>query len=306
MEDRIRNMKKKRIRITDNLLGVFLVMPALAVLLTVVALPILKGIYVSFCEYKIGNLDAPVWNQFQNYINLFKNGEVIEYFKNTIIYVALAVVIQFILGMVIALLLNSKMKGQGMLRALFLIPWTIPSVVVAIVFSWMLHQQFGVLNYLFYSWGITEKIGICWTKNPTLAMAMVVMAAVWRQLPYMMVMILAALQSVDSSLLEAARVDGAGSFCIFRKITIPLIRPVISTTVWIAVLSNFQMFTIVYNMTGGGPLNSTTTVGIAAYRKAFQSYNFGEAAAIGVLWLVLLFTATLIKNHFEAKHAADY
>lgn len=298
-------MKKKQLKISDNMLGMILILPTLIVLLTVVALPILKGIYVSFCEYTIGNLDAPVWNSFQNYAELFKKGEIIEYFRNTIVYVLLAVSIQFILGMAIALLLNSKMKGQGLLRALFLIPWTIPSVVVSIVFLWMLHQQFGVLNYLLHAWGFVEKASISWTKDKTLAMAMVVMAAVWRQLPYMMVMILAALQSVDRSLLEAARVDGAGSVRIFRSITLPLIKPVISTTVWIAVLSNFQMFTIVYNMTGGGPLDSTTTVGIAAYRKAFQSYNFGEAAAIGVLWLILLFTATLVKNHLEARSASD-
>lgn len=299
-------MKKKQLRISDNMLGVLLILPTLIVLLTVVALPILKGIYVSFCDYTISNLDAPVWNSFQNYKELFKKGEIIEYFRNTVVYVLLAVSIQFVLGMAIALLLNSKMKGQGLLRALFLIPWTIPSVVVSIVFLWMLHQQFGVLNYIFHVLGFVEKSSISWTKDKTLAMAMVVMAAVWRQLPYMMVMILAALQSVDRSLLEAAKVDGAGSVRIFRSITLPMIKPVISTTVWIAVLSNFQMFTIVYNMTGGGPLDSTTTVGIAAYRKAFQSYNFGEAAAIGVLWLILLFTATLIKNRLEARSASDF
>lgn len=298
-------MKRKSLRISDNMMGLILILPTLAVLLTVVALPIIKGIYVSFCEYKIGNLNDPVWNNFQNYKNLFKDGEIISYFKNTIVYVLLAVSIQFVLGMMIALLLNSKMKGQGLLRALFLVPWTIPSVVVAIVFLWMLHQQFGVLNYLLSAWGIVEEATISWTKNKTLAMAMVVMAAVWRQLPYMMVMILAALQSVDRSLLEAARVDGAGAVRVFRSITFPLIRPVVTTTIWIAILSNFQMFTIVYNMTGGGPLDSTTTVGIAAYRKAFQSYNFGEAAAIGVLWLILLFSATLIKNKIEAKSVSD-
>jgi multiple sugar transport system permease protein len=297
---------KKNFTIKDNIFAVLLIVPALIVLGMVVALPVLKGIYVSFCDYTISNLTAPVLNNFQNYLAIFEDGSILVYFKNTIVFVVWTVGIQFVLGVAIALLLNAKIKGCGIFRGLFLIPWTIPSVVVAILFRWMLHQQFGVLNYLFYKAGLTNTINIAWTQMPNLAMAAVVMASVWRQLPYMAVMTLAGLQSVDTSLIEAARIDGASGWKVLTHITLPAIRPVISTTIWIAILSNFQMFTIVFNMTGGGPVDATTTLGIGAYQAAFQSFDFGKGSAIGVVWLIALFLATMFNNKVNEKYNADY
>lgn len=286
--------------------GFLLTTPAIAVLFTVVALPILKGIYVSFCEYKITNLNDPVWNNFENYIKLFKSGDIITFFSNTLTFVFLTVIIQFILGLGIALLLNSKIKGRSIFRGAFLIPWTIPSVVVAILWRWMLHQQFGVLNFLIFKAGISETVNVSWTLKPVLAMSSIIIAAVWKQLPYMMVMILAGLQSVDETLIEAAKIDGATAFKSLLHVILPSIRPVILTSVWIAVMNNFQMYTIIANMTGGGPVIATTTLSIASYKAAFQSYNFGEGAAIGVLWLILLFCITLLNNRLNDKYSMEY
>jgi multiple sugar transport system permease protein len=170
----------------------------------------------------------------------------------------------------------------------------------------MLHQQFGVINYLIYKAGITETVNVSWTLLPSLAMASIVIAAVWKQLPYMMVMILAGLQSVDETLIEAARIDGATGFRVLIHVVLPSIRPVVITAVWIAVMSNFQMYTIIANMTGGGPVIATTTLSIAAYKSAFQSYNFGEGAAIGVLWLILLFCITLLNNRLNDRYSMEY
>lgn len=122
-------------------------------------------------------------------------------------------------------------------------------------------------------------------------------------LPYMTVMILAGLQSVDSSLLEAACIDGGNPFQRFWHIVLPSIRPVLFTSVWLAITQNFQQFTIINNMTGGGPVDATTTLSIAAYKAAFQSYNFGESAAIGVIWMVFLFVLTFISNKANENHA---
>lgn len=290
---------------SDSVFAFVLIAPALLVLGVTVLFPILKGIYVSFCNYKLANLNNPVWNNLQNYIKLFRNGEIYIYFKNTIVYVFLAVAIQFVLGLGVALLLNSKIRGRNILRGAFLIPWTLPSVVVAILWRWMLQQQFGVINYLLYKAGMTNTINISWTTEANLAMIAVVVAAVWRQFPYMMVMLLAALQSVDKTLIEAARVDGASYWKTLIHITMPSIRPVTISAIWIATMSNFQMYTIITNMTGGGPVNATTTLSLAAYKAAFQSYNFGEGAAIGVLWLVILAVITMISNKLSDKYAAD-
>lgn len=300
------NMKLSRRRgISNSAFALLLICPALLVLGVTVLFPILKGIYVSFCDYKLSNLNAPVWNHFQNYSKLFRSGSIFTYFINTFVYVILTVVIQFLLGMGVALLLNSKIRRRNILRGAFLIPWTLPSVVVAILWRWMLQQQFGVINYLIYRAGITDTINISWTTDSVLAMAAVVIAAVWRQFPYMMVMLLAALQSVDQSLIDAARVDGASYWETLKHIVLPSIRPVIISAVWIATMSNFQMYTIIANMTGGGPVEFTTTLSLAAYKAAFQSYDFGKGAAIGVLWLVILAAVTLISNKLSEKYAAD-
>lgn len=290
---------------SDSVFAFLLIAPALMVLGVTVLFPILKGIYVSFCNYKLANLNNPVWNNFQNYIKLFRNGEIWLYFKNTFVYVFMAVAIQFVLGLGVALLLNSRIRGRNILRGAFLIPWTLPSVVVAILWRWMLQQQFGVINYLLYKAGMSSTINISWTTEANLAMIAVVVAAVWRQFPYMMVMLLAALQSVDKTLLEAARVDGASYWDSLIHITMPSIRPVTISAIWIATMSNFQMYTIITNMTGGGPVNATTTLSLAAYKAAFQSYNFGEGAAIGVLWLVILVVITMLSNKLSDKYAAD-
>ena len=155
-----------------------------------------------------------------------------------------------------------------------------------------------------YVLGITEQMNLSWQVSNSLAMASVVIASVWRQLPYMMVMLLAALQSVDSSLEEAAHIDGANGWQSFSHVVLPSIRPVLITSTWIAVMNNFQSYTIIANMNGTGA--ATMTLSIAAYQEAFKSYNFGKGAAIGVMWLVLLFVITLISNRASDRATNDY
>lgn len=311
----------------DSLFGFALVLPALLVLLVVIALPILKGIFVSFFSYKLKNVSGPLfdfsklpaalageiglggllnlqWNDLANYTSLFRRGEILGYFGNTLEFVGLTVGIQLALGMGIALLLNSRIKGRGLFRGLMLIPWTIPSVVVAILWRWMLHQDFGIINYVAFVTGVSRQLNVSWQVSGQLAMASIVMASVWRQLPYMMVMLLAGLQSVDSSLEEASHIDGANGWNTFLHVILPSIRPVLITSTWIAIMNNFQMYTIIANMNGTGA--STMTLSIAAYQEAFKSYNFGKGAAIGVMWLALLFAITLMSNKLNDRYANDY
>lgn len=289
------------VHVSDNLFAVLLIVPALLVMGTVVLLPMLKGIAVSFSAYGLANMHNPTWNNFQNYIKLFQKGEVFTYFGNTLVYVGISVSTQFLMGLMIALLLNTKIVGRSVLRGLMMMPWVIPSVVVAIVWRWMLQPQYGVLNYILYHLGLSSTVNIAWTQHPVLAMISVSMAAIWRQLPYMMVMILAALQAMDQTIVEAAKIDGANPLQMLIRVTLPSIRPVIATSIWISVMQNFQMFTIIWNMTGGGPVTSTTTLSVAVYRKAFLEYNFGVGSALGVLWLLVLFVATLVYNRINDR-----
>ena len=302
-------MKKKNTGefffVPDKVFAVLMALPAIGVLSVTVFYPILKGVYVSFCDYTVRSLNNPTWNNFGNYINIFREGEIFNYFKITFIFVFFCVITQFVLGFAIALLLNRGIRGRNIFRGIFLIPWTIPSVVVALLWRWMTHQQFGVINYILFNLGITSTVNVSWQLWPASAMTLIIVAAVWRQLPYMMVMILAALQSVDESLIEAARIDGASFWDSLIHVTVPSIRPVLISSLWIAMMNNFQMYTMIALITGGGPVNTTTTLSIAAYRKAFLAYDFGQGAAIGVLWLIVLFIITMLTNRASDKYSTD-
>jgi len=295
--------KKKRKKNPDQWFAIGFVSPAILVLIGVIALPILRGVWISFCDCYLKNLTSPTWNNFSNYAALFKDGLFLQYFGHTLLFVTLTVGVQLALGLMFALLLNSKIRGRNIFRGLLIIPWTIPSVVVAIVWRWMLQQQYGVINYLLYHAGITSTMNLSWTMDATLAMAAIVIACVWKQLPYMTVMLLAGLQSVDNSLVEAAYIDGTNKFQNLWHIILPAIRPVLITSTWLAVTQNFQQFTIINNLTAGGPVTATTTLSIAAYKTAFQSYNFGQSAAIGVIWMLFLLAFTFLSNKSNEKYA---
>lgn len=350
----IKKPKRSAYQRADSWFGFALTVPAIIVLCVVIALPILKGVFVSFFDYHLKditkdafNLDsetisglfsgdtvfiskedviAPTkdtgasavvnykWNNFKNYKDLFSviegkgvfEGEFFSSFFNTVIFVFFTVTVQTVIGMMIALLLNSKIKGRGLFRGLMLIPWTIPSVVVAIVWRLMLHQEGGIMNYALYILGITSNSRIAWSGSVALARSAIVIAAVWRQLPYMMVMLLAGLQSVDSTLNEAAQIDGANGWQTFLHVTLPSIRPVLISAIWIAIMSNFQMYTIIANLVGTGSKIGTNTLSIMAYQEAFTNSNFGKGAAIGVLWLVVLLIITIVSNKMTARSTTDY
>lgn len=291
---------------SDQLFGFGLMLPAMIVLTIVVVFPIVKAIWTSFCTYKISNLDDPVWNNFENYKALFKDGLFFTYLKTTVVYVILSVVLQFVLGFAIALLLNTRIRGRGLARGLFMIPWVIPSVVIAILWRMLLNEQFGAINYFLHLFGIFDKVNVSWVMDSKLSMLAIVIASSWREIPYIMVMLLAGLQSVDQTLIEDALVEGANWWQRLIHVTLPAITPVLITTLWIAVLQAFQMFNIIYNLTGGGPVDATTTLSIAAYRTAFVTYDFGKGSALGVLWMLILIVGTVFVNRIKDKSTAQY
>ena len=198
--------------------------------------------------------------------------------------------------MSIALLLNTKIRGRNALRSVFLMPWCIPSIVTALLWSWLFQAQYGIINYVLYGLGLISNPTAEWVLNPSTSLGVVTIAVVWRQTPYMLVMILAGLQSINHDLVEAASIDGANSFRVFWHITLPGIRVVLGNTIITCIMASFQQFTIIYNMTAGGPLGKTTTLSIAAYKQAFTQLDLGAGSAIGVIWMMLLGAAIAIYN----------
>ena len=309
--ERILDVKNKQkissVQTGDSRFAFLCILPAFAGVGLVVLAPILKAVWMSFTDYKLTSVAPPRWNNFANYKSLFLSGKAGAYFAVTLTFIAMVVAIQFLFALAVALLLNARfIRGRNVMRALFMIPWTIPSVVTALLWSWMLHSQYGVVNWLLFHMGLIDNINLVWTSSRTLALPSVIMACVWRQTPYMMVMLLAGLQSVPNDLVEAARVDGANGWHVFAHVMLPSIRPVIDTSIMVAVINNSQMFTIIYNMTGGGPTGRTTTFSVGAYLEAFISYDFGKGSALGVVWLVFLGGFVFLYKRYSDKKASSY
>ena len=256
---------------------------------------------MSFYHYNLLDMNNITWNNFANYRAVFKDAEFIRTFGRTLIYVCGTVVSQFFIGLGVALLLNSRsLKGRKMFRSLLFLPWTIPSLVVAVTWMFIFQPQYGIVNYLL-NLGDYSVLG-----SPKTAMVGVVISAVWKQMPLMMIMLLSGLQTVPEDLKEAAEIDGATGLQKFLCITVPCIMPVVKTVTLTSIVSNFQMFVLFFIMTGGGPVRATTTLPLYTYETAFSGFNLGKGAAIGVCWLVFLMIFSTIYNKVLSAKEVEY
>jgi multiple sugar transport system permease protein len=190
-------------------------------------------------------------------------------------------------ALALALLLNRDIWGRGFFRALFLVPWVIPDVATALIWKWLYADQYGVINNLLARAGLVSK-PIQWLADPDMAMASVIMVQIWKLMPVMFIVILAALQNVPKELHEAAELDGAGAMQRFRYVTFPVIRPTSVIITLLASIWTFQAFDIVYLLTGGGPADATEILSTLIYQKAFWASDIGYASALGMVMLVCL------------------
>ena len=281
----------------DHLFGYALMLPTFLVFALVILFPILKGIVMSFYDYTFFTIKkGPQWNNFENYVTIFEEG-FLSQLGRTLIFTIGTVGLELIIGMCIALLLNMNIRGRNAFRSLFLMSWTIPSIVTALLWSWLFNAQYGIIDYFLYRLGLISDPNMQWLQSPNLSMLTVIIAVVWRQTPYMLVMILAGLQSINQDLVEAAAIDGASAFQTFFRVKLPGIKTVLGNTLITCVMASFQQFTIIMNMTQGGPMKATTTMSIATYKMAFVNHNLGAGAAVGVIWMLILGTGVTIYNH---------
>lgn len=281
----------------DLLFSLLLLLPTVLVIFWVVAYPLAKGVVFSFFDYKLITYKNPTWNSFGNYKALFVTGEFIKYLANTMIFVCINLFFQIFLSIVIAASLNSKL-AQGrtnLLRSLFLIPWLIPQIVVGVTWMWLFQAQYGVINFVLKSIGLLHK-DVAWIATTGYAMAAVLIAAIWRQLPISITMILAGIQSVPIDIIESAYIEGAKTLRMYRSVILPYMRTLLGTVILITIINNFQLFTIIWIMTAGGPAKATTTLSIGAYKEAFMYFDLGKGCAIGFLWLVILSVAGYLYN----------
>ncbi len=269
-----------------------LLLPSIILLALTILSPLFKSITMSFTDYSLLNPDTS-WNHFANYRKILSSSDFYHSLRVTVSYVTVTVILDLLIGMSLALLLNRNIRFRSFFRSIVMIPWAIPTIVTALIFLWIYQADYGVLNYFLLHTGLIDS-NINWLQSVDYALPSIIVVAVFRQCPLVAVMILAGLQNISVSLYEAARIDGASGWRLFTRITLPLVKPVISSVTLIMVVNNFQMFTLFFTLTNGGPAGASTSLAILTYITAFSKYEMGKASAIGVIWLVLLFVFSVV------------
>jgi multiple sugar transport system permease protein len=269
-----------------NLLPFALVLPIVLYEGVLLVWPIMQGISSSFRRVELASNTVPEWVGWDNYQRMFNDPGFWDVLRVTLIFTGLVIVVAIGAGLFTALLFNRPFRFRPAARGMMMMPWAMPEVPVVMIFIWILNPQFGVIN-IFARWipGITTNPQ--WLQEPTLAMGWMVLIAAWKAFPFYSLVILAALQSVPLELYEAAKVDGATPWQLFRHITLPSISTTLELLVVLACIFSFKQFTIIYLMTGGGPSGATETIVIRIYNTAFRFYDYSYATALGVAGFVV-------------------
>ncbi|GAK55107.1 sugar ABC transporter, permease protein, putative [Candidatus Vecturithrix granuli] len=231
----------------------------------------------------------------QNFVEIAKDTFFWNALKNTAIYTGVGVAIEFLIGLGLAVLLTSDIKGRGIFRSLLLSPMMLPPIVAAVIFKVMYIPDFGVLNWLL---GLVGISGIVWESSADTALMSLIIVDVWEWTPFMFLILLAGLQAIPLDPYEAAEVDGANHWQIFRDITFPLLKPAILIALLLRIMDTLRIFDQVFIMTGGGPANATETMSMYIYRHAFRFSNVGYATALSFIMLIL---TTIVSNIFIAR-----
>ncbi|MFR1832377.1 MAG: carbohydrate ABC transporter permease [Lachnospiraceae bacterium] len=293
-----RSFKLKR-HTADKMFSLMLLLPAIITTTMFILIPVVDSIYRSFFDYRVRNIisgEPGVWNNFANYTKLFSNGKLVPSMINTLVFVFGVVVAQFVLGMALALVLNSNIKASRFIRSIMMVPWVVPTIISGLVWLWMFQPQYGLVKYIVGVLTGGKVTDFAILNNPATAMLGVSIAALWKQIPLATLLLLAGLANVPEDMLEAAKIDGANSVQRFFRITMPYMKSVIKVTVSMSIIENFKQFPLFWTMTGGGPNNSTTTMAILSYREAFVSNNFGSGAAVTTVWMLMMVVVVFFYN----------
>lgn len=283
----------------DRMFALLLLLPAIITTVLFILIPVADSIYRSFFDYKVRNIisgQPGVWNNFANYLKLFSNGKLLPSMVNTLVFVFGVVIAQFILGMTLALVLNSNVKCSRFIRSIMMVPWVVPTLISGLVWLWMFQPQYGLVKYFVGILTNGRVTDFAILNNPATAMFGVSVAALWKQIPLATLLLLAGLANVPEDILEAAKIDGANGVQRFFKIVLPYMKSVIKVTVSMSIIENFKQFPLFWTMTGGGPNNSTTTMAILSYREAFVSNNFGSGAAVTTVWMLMMIVVVVLYN----------
>src|SRR5438270_5509193 len=272
------------------LLGYALVAPAIIWRLAVAIYPFLNTVFQSFTNSSPLS-GTPRFIGLDNYVRMFHDPVVLQSLSFTAIFTVASTLIQLVYALGIALLLNKAFRGRGFVRAINLLPWAMPAIVIATASQWMFNWQYGMIDDL-----IARVLPFrpLWLADPTLARIVVILLDVWKNAPWASIIILAGLQNIPRELYEAARVDGASAWITFRSVVLPMLMPLVFTLLIFISTARVLTFDLVYGLTQGGPGNSTTVLAYQVYQLAFTGLYYGYGSALAVfVFLVVAFLSLI-------------
>ena len=294
-----RSAPPRRRKKDDTKLALLFIAPATVGLLAFLVWPLLTGIYYSFTEYT--TLTPPQWVGFENYQAMFADPVFWNSLKVTVLYVLINIGVQTVVALVIAVLMQ-RLTQSTLLRSLVLAPYLVSNVVAAIVFLWILDTQLGIFN-IFLQWIGFDPIAF-WASE-TWVIPTVALVNVWRHMGYTALLLFAGLQAIPGHLYEAARTEGAGEITLFRRITLPLLRPILALVLIMTIIGSFQVFDTISVTTQGGPADSSRVLQMYIYQIAFAEYEFGYASALSVALLVILMIVTFTQYWLTRAGKSD-
>src|SRR5215216_648829 len=280
----------ERLENSRTALGLLFLLPAAILLLLFLTYPLGLGVWLGFTDERIGR--PGIFIGVENYQYLWNDNVFWLSVFNTLLYTVSASILKFVLGLWLALILNQNLPFKSFFRAIVLLPWVVPTVLSAIAFWWIYDSQFSILSWALMEMGLIDH-RINFLGDPVNARASVIAANIWRGIPFVAITLLAGLQTIPQSLYEAATLDGASRWQLFRYVTLPLLTPIIAIVMTFSVLFTFTDFQLIYVLTRGGPVNATHLMATLSFQRGISGGNLGEGAAIAVAMIPFLLAAIL-------------
>ena len=272
--------------------GWIFILPALIGTLIFIVIPVICSFGLSFCKWDLIN---PVqFAGLDNYKEIFSEPLFFKILLNTIVFAVSTSVFGVIIPLILACILNSKIRGSEFFKTAYFLPFITPMIVIGIIWEWIFDPNIGFLANVL-------NLHINWLYDTNFAMPALIIVSVWKLIGYNMIIFLASLSGISNSMFEAAKIDGANAYQTFKNVTVPLLSPAIFFVVIITAISSFQVFDLIYLMTQGGPLDSTNVLVYAIYKNAFEYFNVGKASAIAYVLFLIILVLTLIQWSFRKK-----
>ncbi|MCR6492661.1 carbohydrate ABC transporter permease [Cellulomonas sp. P24] len=283
----------KRKRESQERLAFWLLLPAAVAVFGVIIYPVIRTLIISFFDVNSALATVTPFVGLQNYTRTLTNPAFWSPMGRTLYFTIVSTALELGFGLIVAGLLNAKLRARWLFRAVVVIPWAIPTIVNAAMWKGILSAQYGALNALLTQLGVIHEYQ-AWLGDPMTALNMVILADVWKTTPLVAFFLLAGLNSIPAELYDAAKIDRAGWPRIFRSIVLPMLVPSISIVLVLRTIEAFKVFDIIYAMTRGGPVNGTQTIAYYAYVTAFSDQNFGLGSALSFLIVLVILVLTTV------------